>query len=216
MNWIFYLLAAILVLLSLKSFLGGLRYLDFFKRELAKPASGFTPFVTVIAPCRGLDQGLKQNLDSLLHQHYPLYEVIFVVDDTEDISVSAIERAQAAASVPTKFVVAKKATDSSQKVENLRQGVLHADSRDEVFVFVDSDVRLSTTWLRHLVAPLEDPGTGAATGYRWFISKKPTFASEMRSAWNASIASALGQIPHRTFVGAARRRFERTFLTGWE
>lgn len=192
MIWIFYLLALLLVLLSFRSFLGGLRYLDFFKSELAKPASDFAPFVTVIAPCRGLDQGRDLNLYSLLHQDYLHYEVIFVFDDAGDSSVPAIEEARAAAPSPTKLVVAKRALDSSQKVENLREGVLHADNHSEVFVFVDSDVRLSNTWLQHLVAPLEDPGIGAATGYRWFISEKPTIASEMRSAWNASIASALG------------------------
>ena len=192
MIWIFYLLAAILVLLSFRSLVGGLRYLNFFKSELAKPVSDFAPFLTVIAPCRGLDQGLEQNLHSLLHQDYPHYEVIFVVDDAGDSSVPAIEKARAAASISTKLVVAQRATDSSQKVENLREGVLHADNLSDVFVFVDSDVRLSRTWLQHLVAPLKDPGIGAATGYRWFISVRPTFASEMRSAWNASIASALG------------------------
>jgi cellulose synthase/poly-beta-1,6-N-acetylglucosamine synthase-like glycosyltransferase len=58
---------------------------------------------------------------------------------------------------------------------------------------VDSDARPSPGWLRNLAAPLEGEHIGAATGYRWFISKKPGVASEMRSTWNASIASALGE-----------------------
>jgi cellulose synthase/poly-beta-1,6-N-acetylglucosamine synthase-like glycosyltransferase len=62
----------------------------------------------------------------------------------------------------------------------------------EVFVFVDSDARPAENWLRDLIAPLRDEKIGAATGYRWFISKKFGLVSEMRSAWNASIASALG------------------------
>jgi cellulose synthase/poly-beta-1,6-N-acetylglucosamine synthase-like glycosyltransferase len=61
-----------------------------------------------------------------------------------------------------------------------------------VFVFVDSDVHVPAGWLGSLVAPLEDPTVGATTGYRWFLSDRMTFATEMRSAWNASIASALG------------------------
>jgi cellulose synthase/poly-beta-1,6-N-acetylglucosamine synthase-like glycosyltransferase len=214
MIWLFYFLAAILVLLSFKSFLGGLRYLAFFKKELAKPPSGFAPFATVIAPCRGMDQGLAENLNSLLHQDYPQYEVIFVVDNADDRSVDVIEKARAASSVGTKLVVAKRATDSSQKVENLREGVLHADNRSEIFVFVDSDVRTSKTWLRDLVTPLKDPGNGAATGYRWFISERPGFASEMRSVWNASIASALGPNPNSNFcwggsTAIRRDTFER-------
>jgi cellulose synthase/poly-beta-1,6-N-acetylglucosamine synthase-like glycosyltransferase len=43
-----------------------------------------------------------------------------------------------------------------------------------------------------LAGPLAEEGVGASTGYRWFISKNETFASEMRNMWNASIASALG------------------------
>jgi cellulose synthase/poly-beta-1,6-N-acetylglucosamine synthase-like glycosyltransferase len=90
------------------------------------------------------------------------------------------------------LIVAPKADGCSQKVANLREAVLHADERSRVFVFVDSDTRPLASWLRHIVAPLADERVGAATGYRWFISETPTFASEMRSVWNASIASALG------------------------
>jgi len=90
------------------------------------------------------------------------------------------------------MAVAKESTDSSQKVENIREAVQHADPRSAGFVFVDSDARPQRQWLRQLVAPLAEENVGAATGYRWFLSKKPTFASELRSAWNASIASALG------------------------
>ena len=60
-------------------------------------------------------------------------------------------------------------------------------------VRVDSDARPRNDWLRLLVAPLADEGMGAATGYRWFIPNKGGFASRLRSVWNASIASALGE-----------------------
>jgi cellulose synthase/poly-beta-1,6-N-acetylglucosamine synthase-like glycosyltransferase len=43
-----------------------------------------------------------------------------------------------------------------------------------------------------MVGPLGDESVGASTGYRWFVSDPPSFGSEMRSVWNASIASALG------------------------
>jgi ceramide glucosyltransferase len=195
MIFIFYILAALLIYLSYKSFRGGLDYLNYFKAELAKPASDFTPFATIIAPCRGPDDGLEQNLEALLRQDFPDYEVIFVVDDKDDAAVSVIEevsRKAAKDAKKTKLVIAAKSKDSSQKVENLREAVLHVSVESRVFVFVDSDARPAKEWLRNLVAPLADENIGAATGYRWFISKTPTFGSEMRSAWNASIASALG------------------------
>lgn len=199
---VFYFFAALLVWLSFKSFLGGITYLRFFQDELANPPSAFKPFVSVIAPCRGLDDGLEQNLTALIEQDYPEYEVIFVVDSEKDPSVPTIRKVAKAQTRPagsmpftspsSKLIVAPKAEGSSQKVENLREAVLHAAEGSQAFVFVDSDARPSTGWLAALVAPLADESVGAATGYRWFISQNPTFGSEIRSVWNASIASALG------------------------
>lgn len=195
MIFLFYFFAAVLVLLSFRSFRGGIEYLRFFRQELAKPRPNYTPFVTVIAPCRGLDDGLSENLTALIEQDFPDYEVIFVVDDKNDEAMSIIEevsRKAAEDAKKTRTIIANKAVGCGQKVENMREAILHVDDRSGVFVFVDSDARPSKDWLRHLVEPLQDETVGAATGYRWFISENSTFASEMRSVWNASIASAFG------------------------
>lgn len=193
MIFVLYFFAALLVWFSFRSFRGGIAYLRFFREQIAKPASSFTPFVSVIVPCRGIDDGLEQNLNAIFDQNYPHYEVIFVVDDKDDGAVIIIDSVIAGNDndrVRAKLIVANKAEHSSQKVENLREAVLHADDASRAFVFVDSDARPSRDWLRALVAPLQNDKI--ATGYRWFISDKPTFASELASAWNASIASALG------------------------
>lgn len=216
MIFVFYFFAATLVLLSFKSFRGGCAYLRFFRSELEKPLSGYTPFVSVIAPCRGLDPGLNENLRSLLAQDYPAYEIIFVVDDTTDPAVAVIDEVRGAASesLKTRLVVARKATGCSQKVENLLEAVGHASDMSRAFVFVDSDVRPSAGWLRHLVAPLQDPAVGAATGYRWFISRRRSFASELRSAWNASIASALGPNTTSNFCWGGSLAISREVFEG--
>lgn len=191
MTIVYVLFSILLIWLSIRSLRGGVDYLAYFRIELAKPLSRYTPKATIIAPCRGLDEGLHENLIALIEQDYADFEVIFVVDDKRDDAVPTIESLIATGS-NGKLVVAPKATNSSQKVENLREAVLHAAGDSEVFVFVDSDARPEKHWLRRLVAPLENDSVGAATGYRWFISPRPTFGSELRSAWNASIASALG------------------------
>lgn len=234
MIYVFYILAAVLVWFSYKSVRGGAAYLNYFKQELAKPQSIYTPFATIIAPYKGLDEGHEANILALLEQDYPNFEIIFVVDDERDPAVSIIEEllsypdAETERSVlqdrqdeqdssemknvanhpenpvypvnfsspsprlGSKLIMAPKATNSSQKVENLREAVLHADSKSEAFVFVDSDARPNKDWLRLLVGPLADEEVGASTGYRWFIANTPTFASELRGVWNASIASSLG------------------------
>jgi cellulose synthase/poly-beta-1,6-N-acetylglucosamine synthase-like glycosyltransferase len=190
--FVFYFFALVLIVLSYKSFRGGINYLNFFKTELAKAPSQFTPIATVIAPCKGIDNELRENLSALLSQDYPGYEIVFVVDDETDAAVPVIRDVMANNSRPSKLVIAPKTTSSSQKVENLREAVLHAADASEVLVFVDSDARPGPNWLRDLIAPLADEKIGAATGYRWFISRSSNFASEMLSVWNASIASSLG------------------------
>ncbi len=192
MIFIYLPFAVLLVYFSIKSFQGGLEYVKYFKQELAKPITDQTPFATVIVPCKGLDEGLRENLEAVMLQNYPLYEVVFVVDDANDRAMGAIREIAREGAVSTKSVVAPLAVESGQKVENLREAVLHADDRSEVFVFVDSDVRPAEDWLRSLVAAVEDKSIGAATGYRWFVAEQSDLATELRSAWNASIASALG------------------------
>jgi len=192
MIFVFYILAAMLIFLSYKSFRGGIAYYKYFRQELSKPPGAYTPFATVIVPCKGMDDGLEENLAALLMQSYPAYEVIFVVDSESDAGVEVIKTISRKDAQKTKLVIAQRTTESSQKVENLREAVMHADAGSKVFVFVDSDARPSKDWLRHLVAPIENESIGAATGYRWFLSDRPTFGSEMRACWNASIASALG------------------------
>lgn len=215
----FYLFAVLLVWLSFRSLTGGIAYLRYVRSELAKPQSSYTPFATVIVPCKGIDQGLEENLRALVDQEYPDYEVIFVVDSNQDPAVPVIEQVRTRSSsdrllTRTRLVVAEKATTSSQKVENLREAVLHADPRSQAFVFTDSDARSGTNWLRSLIAPLKTDCVGAATGYRWFIAPNPTLGSELRSSWNASIATALGPNTKSNFcwggsMAIRRDTFER-------
>lgn len=219
MIYIFYTLALILIFFSYKSLRGGINYLAFFQQELAAPKSEFTPFVSVIVPCRGLDENLKENLAALFRQDFPAYEIIFAVDSKEDKSVKIIENIvrlnvkNARNERSTKLIVTGKAKNESQKVHNLREAVRHVADESEIFVFVDSDARPATNWLRDLIAPLRDEKIGAATGYRWFISKKGNFASELRAAWNASIASALGANQKTNFCWGGSTAIRRATFT---
>lgn len=201
--FVFYLFAALVVWLGIDSLRGGFRYLAFVRRELDRGPTSFTPFASIIAPCRGLDQGLRENLRALFNQNYPAYEIIFVTDRDDDSSLAVIEELRATfierKGLTTRVLVAGAATESGQKVHNLRAAVAQVDRMSSVLVFVDSDARPQGDWLRMLVAPLEERSAGAATGYRWFIPVKGGLASHLRSCWNASIASALGERADKNF-----------------
>ena len=199
---VFYFFAAIIIWLGILSLRGGIRFAQYVRRESARPLPEFTPFASVIAPCRGLDQGLRENVTALCNQSYPAYEIIFVTDKREDPSLNVIEQVKSCdgnSKGPVRIIVAGEATDSGQKVHNLRVAAQEIAPNSRVLVFVDSDARPHQNWLRLLVAPLHDEKLGAATGYRWFIPVTGGFASHLCSVWNASIASALGEQQDKNF-----------------
>ena len=189
---VFYFFAAIVIWLGVLSLRGGFNFVAYVRRETARAVPDFTPFVSIIAPCRGLEDGLRDNLAALLQQDYPEDPSVCVVE-------GVIKSEDNSARVSARVVIAGEAIDCGQKVHNLRFALASVDARSEVLVFVDSDARPQSAWLKSLVAPLVDDRIGAATGYRWFIPAGGGFASHLRSVWNASIASALGEREDKNF-----------------
>jgi cellulose synthase/poly-beta-1,6-N-acetylglucosamine synthase-like glycosyltransferase len=206
---VYYVLAAISCWFGLQSLLSGVRYAAYVRRETSRPLPDFQPFVSVIAPGRGLEPGLIDNLRPLVAQDYPRYEVLFVFDALDDPAIKIVDELRTTAAVPARTVIAGPATDSGQKVHNLRVAVNEIDPESEVLVFVDSDARPTKNWLKQLVAPLADETLGASTGYRWFIPERGGIASRLRSVWNASVASALGSDTAKNFCwgGSTAIRF---------
>ena len=212
----FYFLAAIAIWLGLVSLRGGVRFVRYLQAELAKELSEFTPLATVFVPCRGLDDGLAENISAIFAQDYPAFEVVFVSDRADDPALTVVNEARRSFDKQTgpliRIVIAGSATDSGQKVHNLRVAIREADPMSEIFVFVDTDVRPSVDWLRSLVASLKEENIGAATGYRWFLSINSGLPSYLRSVWNASIASALGERGAKNFCwGGATAIRRETF-----
>ena len=209
----FYFLAAISCWIGFKSLRGGFRFADYVRRETSRPLPDFQPFASVIAPGRGLEPGLADNLRPLLTQDYPRYEVLFVFDRADDAAIEVVNELTTAAKVTTRIVIAGPATDCGQKVHNLRVATTQVDPESEVLVFVDTDARPGTNWLKQLVAPLQDEDLGASSGYRWFIPEKGSLASRLRSVWNASIASALGAETYKNFCWGGSTAIRRATFT---
>ncbi len=212
--YLYYFLAAISCWFGIQSLLNGLRFAAYVRRETSRPLPEFFPLASVIVPGRGLEPGLAENLRSLLTQDYPRYEVLFVFDRADDPALEVVEQLTRTSRVAAKIVVAGPATDSGQKVHNLRVAVNEMDPGSEVLIFVDTDARPETQWLKQLVAPLADETLGASSGYRWFVPVNGGLASQLRSVWNASIASTLGSNTSKNFcwggsTAIRRATFER-------
>ena len=190
---LYYFFAVVAVWIGIKSLMGGVRYAAYVRQEISRPLPEFYPFVSVIAPTRGLEEGFLDNIRPLLEQDYPRYEILFVFDNPQDPCVAL------ANNVGARIIISGPATDTGQKVHNLIVAVREIDPRCEVIVFVDTDARPSTDWLRQLVAPLADESLGASTGYRWFVPERGGLASRLRGVWNGSVASALGAESTKNF-----------------
>ena len=208
MVYVYYFLAALAAWVSFQSLLNGLRFAAYVRRETSRALPEFFPFVSVIAPTRGVEPGFAENVRPLIEQNYPAYEVIFVFDDAEDRAIEIVKE------LGGRIAISGPANGTGQKVHNLIAAVSEIDSRCEVIVFVDTDARPDKEWLRKLVAPLSDETIGASSGYRWFIPERGGLASRLRGVWNASIASALGEDTAKNFcwggsTAIRRSTFER-------
>jgi hypothetical protein len=151
---------------------------QYVSRRLAEKPSALPP-ATVIVPVKGHDEGLRENLAALASLDYPDYELIVAAHSAADIPPGVLPGR-------VKVVLAHGADpDTGEKVQNLQAAVRAARKRSEIFAFADSDGRPTHGWLRALVAPLDQPGTGASTGYRWFLPEPANFWSLMSGVWNA-------------------------------
>jgi cellulose synthase/poly-beta-1,6-N-acetylglucosamine synthase-like glycosyltransferase len=180
---VFYVLAVFAVIQGVISLREGFRAAAHLRNF--RPKAAWRPQVVVFCPCKGVDPEFEKNIRSVLDQDYSNFRAVFIVDSDRDPAFDVLRRLSAT------VVVAGEAGDRGQKVHNLLYAVDHAAGAAEVFAFCDADARFSRYWLASLVAPLEDGAVGVSTGYRWYA---PTggMASVMRSIWNASAVTLLG------------------------
>jgi len=208
-------LAALSFLLGLGSLLGGVRFRLLARRSRRESWKPHSPPVAVIVAAKGVDPGLAENVDALLRQEYPEYRVIFGLDAMDDPAHEVIRACARGASVRVFVTTADPAPNATGKAAALRGAANELVSKDEVIAFMDSDARPPRTWLRDLVAPLQDPSVGATTTYRWYTHDR-TLASATRAAWNAAGTNILFSESLNFAWGGSyairRETFEKAFV----
>jgi ceramide glucosyltransferase len=212
MLYVFYLLLLLQLGQGIYSLWQGVQWLQMARRRLTSATGFFTPRVALFCPVKGMEAGLAENLSALVEQDYRDYEIFFAVSGVDDPAYRVLEHVKASTKRPVHIVRAGRARDCGDKVNNLRAAVEQAGEDFEVFVFADSDGRPSRRWLARLVAPLADSRLGAVTTFRWLIPLRGGFWSALTSAWNASIATYLGEHNNNFCWGGGtairRSRFE--------
>jgi hypothetical protein len=147
------------------------------------------PGVLVCVPCKGLDLELADNLRCVLSQDYPEYQVRFIVDSAADPACAVIRQLISESAVPGELLVAGSCTESGQKVHNLCFATLSLPAGVEVLAFFDSDAKPAADSLARLVDRVCRGQLEVATGYRWFVPRRPTPANLMLASANAAVAS---------------------------
>lgn len=166
------------------------RMLRYVSVEMAKSAPTYKPKLAVILPCKGLDPGFHDNVRKLLEQDYckdgkPHFEVIFAVATESDPAYEALKAVSVECpAVPSRVVVAGINPIRAQKLNNQLEALKHLSDDVEAIAFVDSDVIARSDFLAQLVGRLDEAGTGATTGYRFYIPYRGDAASMLRSIWN--------------------------------
>jgi ceramide glucosyltransferase len=161
--------------------------------EPYRTAAGIDPpRVSILAPCRGIDEQFEGYARALLFQQYSRYEVLFLVESTNDPAWSVLNRILAnTPGIRAALIVTGTAEGCSQKIHNLLVGLEHVAPESGILAFVDSDVQVHPAWLAALVTPLDDAAVGATSGYRWYVPCRGGAAGSLRSAWNAATLSLM-------------------------
>jgi ceramide glucosyltransferase len=217
---LFYLLLIEQVLQGLHNLWDGFAWLRMAQRRGGSHSGFYTPRVALICPIKGIEPGLEQNLAALTSFDYPDYEIFFALASGEDPVRKILDRLAAAGKRRIHVVIAGRPNGCGEKVNNLRAAVQQATDGFDVFVFADSDGRPGRSWLGRLVAPLGDANLGAVTAFRWFFRQRGGFWSALASAWNAPMATYLGEHHHNFCWGGGtairRERFEQAdILESW-
>ena len=194
-------LHSVLLILGLFAFLealysvkGGVAYLRLFQKSLHRRPGGYAPPATLFFPCKGVDPGLEANVRAYFEQDYPDFQLLLVTDQENDPCVPVFRRVQREhPQVRSSILFSGRTRERGQKIHNLLHALKFVRSQDEVLAFGDSDIRPAANWLPRLIGPLQDPEAGVTTGYRWYLSPSGRFASVMRSAWNAGVASLMSE-----------------------
>jgi ceramide glucosyltransferase len=128
-----------------------------------RPAAFQEPVaISVLKPLAGLDEGLEDNLRTFFEQEYTDYELLFAVRHEWDPAVEIVQRLMVEyPSVKSKLLLTGEPPYPHAKVFSLQR--MLDQSRNDLIVMSDSDVRVKRDFCRSLAAEFADPQLGLVT-----------------------------------------------------
>jgi ceramide glucosyltransferase len=188
---LFYILAILQVLLGVYLVWQALQWLAYTRRRVQTDPGFYAPRTAVFCPCKGIEPGLERNLTALTEFDHQNYEIFFILASESDPAFSIVKRVAQDSRPKAQVIIAGTPDGCGEKVNNLRVAIEQLPEDFEFLAFADSDGRPGKSWLKRLVAPLNDSRLGATTTMRWLIPNRGNLATALLAAWNAPIVTML-------------------------
>jgi|GEM_PF-7068535 len=168
--------------------------------------------ISIILPCRGIEEDLEVNIKSIVDQNYKNFEIIFVTTK-QDKSLTILEKFNREFPELTKICLAENAKACSQKMQNQFDALRFIDSQAEYILFLDSDGKLDKNFVQNMSLKFDKKDIGLVTGWRWYIPENKNPFTFIRSAWNAAVFPFLISNKHNIAFGGAMMIKKELFYT---
>ena len=141
---------------------GTIRFHTDARRQLRSiPDDAHLPPVSVLKPVHGLEAQLEKNIESFFHQNYPNYEILFAADEPDDPALTVVREVCARYPHIRSRVLVTGAPWPNPVVHSFH--CLSQAAQHDILVTTDSDVEVSSNYLREIVPPMLDPKVGMLT-----------------------------------------------------
>ncbi|WP_240386423.1 bacteriohopanetetrol glucosamine biosynthesis glycosyltransferase HpnI [Asaia bogorensis] len=131
-------------------------------RAQSAPSEPGWPPVTVLKPLHGDEPLLEEALRSFCEQDYPLYQVVFGVQRSDDPAIAIVQRLQQEyPDLDLDLVIDGTPHGTNRKIANLIN--MYPSARHDILIISDSDIHVRQGYLNDIVLALSPPGIGLVT-----------------------------------------------------
>jgi ceramide glucosyltransferase len=134
---------------------------DVRKQLRSVPDDSHLPPVSVLKPVHGLEAQLKENIESFFRQDYPDYEILFAADTADDAALDVVQEVCSRYPRVRSRILVTGTPWPNPVVYSFH--CMAEEAAHKILVTTDSDVEVTSNYLREIVAPLLDPQVGMVT-----------------------------------------------------
>jgi ceramide glucosyltransferase len=120
------------------------------------------PSVSVLKPVHGIEEHLRENIESFFRQDYPSYEILFAADEADDAALQLVREISARyPQISCRILVTGKPpwpNPPAYCFYRMAEVATHG-----ILVTSDSDVEVAPNYLREVVTPMLDKNVGMVT-----------------------------------------------------